>query len=346
MAIGGRVLGDGSPPLLVAELSGNHGGSLDTAKALVRAAAEAGAGAVKLQTYTADTLTLPFDTAPFRIESGLWAGRTLHDLYTEAMTPWEWHRTLADLAEELGLLFFSTPFDETAVDFLEQEIDPPAHKIASFELTHLPLLQKVAATGKPVLLSTGMATAEEIGTAVATLREDGCEQLVLLHCVSAYPAPLEACNLRTIADLAAHFGCLAGLSDHTLGPEAALGATALGAVLIEKHLTTRRADGAVDAAFSLEPAEFAQMARGVGTLHAALGAPSYGPSPEEAGSLRHRRSIFVKADIARGEVLSAANLQIVRPADGLPPARWAEVLGKTAAHPLKAGEPLRAGDFS
>ncbi|RME70246.1 MAG: pseudaminic acid synthase [Verrucomicrobia bacterium] len=343
--LGRRIVGDGRPPFLVAELSANHRQQKAHALALIDAAADAGADAIKLQTYTPDTLTLPARTRPFRLGKGLWEGRYLHDLYREAMTPWEWHAELAAHARARGLLAFSTPFDETAVDFLEREMRPPAYKIASFEINHLPLLRRVGATGRPVILSTGMATEPEIATAVQTLRAAGCPALLLLKCVSSYPARPADFNLRAIGTLHDRFRAPVGLSDHTLSDEVALGAVALGASLIEKHLTLRRDDGGIDAGFSLEPAEFRRMATAVRTLHAALGADTLGPSRQDRSQRRFRRSIFVAADVAPGEILTAENLRIVRPADGLDPRHWDEVLGRRARRRLKAGTPLRQGDW-
>lgn len=342
----GRRIGGGNRPFLIAELSGNHQQDLDRACDLIRLAAEAGADAIKLQTYRPDTLTLPIRNAYFAAGRGLWEGRYLWDLYAEAMTPWEWHGPLADCAHAEGLLLFSTPFDESAVDFLEAEIDPPVHKIASFELNHIPLLEKVGATGKPVILSTGMATGAEIQCALGTLRGSGCPAVVLLHCVSAYPARPEAFNLQAIPTLRQRFHVPVGLSDHSLGHGIALGATALGATVIEKHLTDRRADGGIDSGFSLEPQEFAEMARQVESIHRALGDGKLGCNEQDFESRRHRRSIFVSSNIGRGEQLTSANLRIVRPSDGLEPVRWSEVLGMVALRDLTAGDPLREGDFT
>ncbi len=344
--VGGRILGEGRAPFLIAELSGNHRQRIGEAVRLIDAAAEAGAHAIKLQTYTPDTITLPVRTARFRVGRGLWDGRHLHDLYAEAMTPWEWHGELARHARSRGLVAFSTPFDETAVDFLEREMRPPLYKVASFEVNHLPLLRRVAATRKPVILSTGMATEPEIDAAVRTLRAGGCPALVLLKCVSAYPSRPDGFNLRALATLRARFGAPAGLSDHTLGDEVALGAVALGGCVIEKHLVRSRAAGGVDAGFSLEPAEFARMAAAVRTLHAALGDGALGPGAQDRGQRRFRRSIFVARDLRAGEVFTSENLRIVRPADGLDPAHWERVLGAVARRPLRAGAPLRAGDVA
>lgn len=345
LRIGRRAVGVGRPPYLIAELSANHRQQFAAAIALIDAAAKAGADAVKLQTYTPDTITLPARTPAFRVGRGLWRGRYLHELYAEAMTPWEWHAALARHARQRGLALFSTPFDETAVDFLERNVRPPAYKIASFEVNHLPLLEKVGATRKPVLLSTGMATANEISAAVRTLRRAGCPALVLLKCVSAYPSQPRDFNLRSIVSLQERFHAPAGLSDHTMSDEVALGAVALGAVAIEKHFTLSRAAGGVDSGFSLEPQEFARLAQAARTLHAALGSARLGPTKQDLGQRRFRRSIFVARDVAPGETLTPENLRIVRPADGLDPALWRKLLGRVARRTLRAGEPLRHGDW-
>ncbi len=339
-------IGEGAAPFIIAELSGNHQQRIENAIRLIDAAAEAGANAVKLQTYTADTITLPARTKRFRVGKGLWHGRHLHDLYREAMTPWEWHAPLAAHARKRGLVCFSTPFDETAVDFLEREMRPPLYKIASFEVNHLPLLRRVAATRKPVIMSTGMATGDEISAAARTLKQNGCPALILLKCVSAYPARAEDFNLRALTLLRARFGAPAGLSDHTMTDEVALGAIALGGCVIEKHLVLDRGDGAIDAGFSLEPAEFARLVRAVRALHAALGKAVLGPSRQDRSQRRFRRSIFVSKDVIRGGKLTAGNLRIVRPADGLDPARWDSVLGRAARRALKAGHPLRETDIA
>jgi pseudaminic acid synthase len=338
--LGSRKIGAGQPTYIVAELSANHAGSLETALELVRAAKTAGADAVKLQTYTADTLTIRSDRPEFRIAGGtLWDGRTLYDLYQEAATPWEWHADLFAEARRLGMDCFSTPFDATAVDFLEQ-FNPPAHKIASFELVDPALLRKVAATMRPVILSTGMATLEEINDAVAALREAGCRELVLLKCTSSYPAPPEEANLRTIPDLASRFICPVGLSDHTLGIACPVVAVSLGAGLIEKHFTLSRKTPGPDSAFSLEPAEFADMVRAIRVAEAALGGVHYGLSPAEEKSRVFRRSLFAVADIAAGDYFTEQNVRSIRPGHGLPPKELPKILGKPAARAIGRGEPL------
>lgn len=336
LRIDGRPIGPGQPPYLIAELSGNHNGDLNRAIAMVEAAKEAGADAVKLQTYTADTLTIDHDGPGFLLQGGLWAGRTLHDLYREAHTPWEWHEPLFARARALGLTIFSSPFDETAVELLER-LDAPAFKIASFELTDLPLIRRAARSGKPLIMSTGLANLGEIAEAVEAA---GNVPLALLHCVSGYPTPPEDCNLRTIPHLAEAFGVTAGLSDHTHGIAVPVAAAVVGASIVEKHFTLSRADGGVDSAFSLEPAEFKAMAAAVRTASAAMGRVDYGVQPSEAGGRDYRRSLYVVADVAAGEPLTAATVRSIRPGFGLAPKHLPEVLGRPAARPLRRGEPL------
>ena len=340
-----RLADENAPPLVVAELSGNHGGDFDRAVALVDAAAESGADAVKLQTYRPDLITVEAREERFLIQEGLWAGRYLHDLYAEGMTPWEWHADLSKRATERGLFLFSSPFDETAVDFLEESIDPPLHKIASCELNHLPLLRKVAETGKPVAASVGASTREEIAAAVQVLREAGCPLVVLLQCVSQYPADPADFHLSTIPKLADAFEVEVGLSDHSLGHLAVVAATMLGARLIEKHLVLDRTDGSIDAGFSMEPDEFAEMAAAAQIAHATIGRASIGVD-EKAPARRFRRSILVSRPIRKGEVFTSDNLRVARPGDGLDPARWEEALGKTAVRDLKLGHPLGEEDWS
>lgn len=339
ISIAGRRIGPGHRPYIVAELSGNHGGSIDRALELIEIAKAKGADAVKLQTYRADTLTIDADGPDFTIRGGLWDGRRLYELYEEAHTPWEWHPRLFQSARELGLTIFSTPFDATAVTFLEK-LAAPAHKIASFELVDLPLIRSVAATGKPVVMSTGMASMEEIDEAVGTFRAAGGQELALLHCVSSYPAPAEQSNLRRIPALAERYGCAVGLSDHTLGTDVAVAAVALGACLIEKHVTMRRADGGPDAEFSLEPDELARLVEGARTSFEALGDGQPKRADAEAGSLVFRRSLYVVSDIAAGELFTAQNVRIIRPGYGLAPRLLPEVLGCRAARDLKRGTAL------
>jgi len=325
--------------LLVAEMSGNHNGSIERAEAIIRAAADAGADAVKLQTYTADTLTIPCDNEYFRIKGTLWEGRTLYDLYREAYTPWEWTPHLMALARDLGMDCFSTPFDASAVDFLE-ECGVSRHKIASFELVDIPLLKKVASTGKPVILSAGMATLAEIDEAVRTLRDNGAGELTLLKCTSAYPAPPEEANLRTIPHLAQTFGCRAGLSDHTMGSATAVAAVALGAAVIEKHFTLSRANGGPDGSFSMEPDEFKQMTQDCRTVAKGLGSICYERTPKQCESLVFRRSLFVVKDVKKGERFTTDNVRCIRPGYGLHPRYLDAVLNAAAAWDIAAGTPL------
>lgn len=337
--IAGRKIGPGHPAFIVAEMSANHGQRLDHAEAIVREARRAGADAVKIQTYTADTLTIRCDQPHFRIRGTLWEGRTLHELYQEASTPWDWQPRLQAVAAEEGLTFFSTPFDDTAVDFLES-LQVPVHKVASFELVDLPLLRAVARTGRPVILSTGMASLAEIDEAVRTLRAGGCGGLILLKCTSAYPAPSEEMNLRTIPHLAEAFGVPVGLSDHTLGIAAAVASVALGACVIEKHFTLRRSDGGPDAAFSLEPAEFRQMVDAVREAEQSLGRVSYDVTEREAASRVFRRSLFVVEDVKAGEPLTERNVRSIRPGHGLPPRHLGDVIGRCASRDIERGTPL------
>ncbi|WP_245651254.1 pseudaminic acid synthase [Paramagnetospirillum marisnigri] len=337
--IDGRAIGPGHPPYVVAEMSGNHNGDLSRAFALLEAAKAAGADAVKLQTYTADTITIDHDGPGFVIEGGLWAGRKLHELYAEAHTPWDWHKPLFERARALGLGVFSSPFDATAVDLLES-LDAPAYKVASFELVDLPLIRRIAATGKPMIMSTGLAHLGEIQDAVACARDAGCREMILLHCVSGYPTAPEDANLRTIPHLAEAFGVQAGLSDHTMGTAVSVAAVALGATFIEKHFTLARADGGPDAAFSLEPSELAELVSGARTAWAALGRVSYDLKPSESGNLQFRRSLYVVADMAAGEAFTAANLRSIRPGFGLAPKYLPEIIGRRASRALGRGTPL------
>lgn len=339
-AIAGRAIGPEHPTYVIAELSANHHGRLEDALALVEAAADAGADAVKLQTYTADTLTLDIRRPPFVVAGGTpWDGRTLHDLYDQAHTPWSWHAPLAARAAARGLHCFSSPFDATAVDHLEAH-DVPAYKIASFELVDLGLLRRVAVTGKPVILSTGMATLDEIDEAVATLRAADAGPLALLRTNSGYPATPDEMDLRAIPALAARFDVPVGLSDHTLELAVPVAAVALGARILEKHLTLDRSQGGPDAAFSLEPAELAATVHAVRTAEQALGRVRFGPTAREQRSLPFRRSLFVTRDVASGEAFDATNVRSVRPADGLHPRHLDAVYGARAARDIAAGTPL------
>ena len=337
--ISDRRIGDDYPPYIVAEMSGNHNHDLNRALKIVEAAKAAGADAVKLQTYRADTITIDHDSDEFIVKGGLWDGRRLYDLYEEAHTPWEWHKPIFEHAKKIGIVVFSSPFDFTAVDFLE-ELDAPAYKIASPELVDLPLIQRVAETGKPIILSTGAAMFSEIEEAIAVARNAGENELVVLHCTAAYPAPPEEANLSTIIDLARRFDVVVGLSDHTLGTAVASMAVGLGASFIEKHFTLSRADGGVDSAFSLEPAELAELVLAARIARAAIGIPTFGPTTSEASVLRNRRSLYAVKPIAHGELLSNANIRSIRPAKGLPPKYLKDVLGRPASRDISFGEPL------
>lgn len=318
-------------PFIIAEMSGNHNQSLGRALAIVDAAADAGVDAVKIQTYTADTMTIDIDTGEFFIsdKDSLWKGETLYHLYEKAHTPWEWHKAIFERCKERGIMGFSTPFDDTSVDFLE-DLGVPCYKIASFENVDLPLIRKVARTGKPIIASTGMTTVAELSDLVQTVRENGCTDLTLLKCTSSYPASPEGTNLRTIPHMRELFGCAVGLSDHTLGIGAAVASVALGAAVIEKHLTLSRAEGGVDAAFSLEPAEMAQLVRECRTAALALGTVSYERAEQEQKSLQFRRSLYVVEDMKAGDVFTEKNLRRIRPGMGLSPKYYDIILGKKA----------------
>lgn len=341
MNINAKEIGPGQSVYLVAELSANHGGTFERAEQLVRAAAAAGADAVKLQTYTADTVTIDCDNDCFRISGGtIWDGSNLYALYRQAYTPWEWHEPLQQLAQECGLGFFSTPFDNTAVDFLEK-LSVPCHKVASFELVDIPLLRKVGSTCRPVVMSTGMASVEEIQLAIDTLRDTGCPEIILLKCTSAYPAHARDANLATLADMRTRFGCPVGLSDHTLGTAVPVAATALGVCLIEKHLTLARADGGPDSAFSLEPDEFRAMVDAVRIAEKSLGTVCYGGTADEQKCKHYRRSLFAVRPVRKGELFTSENVRSIRPADGLMPCEIDRVLGKPALQDIPFGTPLR-----
>jgi N-acetylneuraminate synthase len=337
--IAGRRIGPAHEPFVICELSGNHNGSLERALTLIDAAAATGCDAIKIQTYTADTITMDVDRPEFRIHGGLWDGRSLYDLYQEAQTPYEWHPALFARARDLGVTLFSSPFDETAVDLLDG-LGAPAYKIASFEAIDLPLIRHAAAKGKPLIISTGMANLAEIAAARAAALEAGAAGVVLLHCVSSYPAALEDANVRTVSDMAERFGCPIGLSDHTPGAAASVAAVALGASVVEKHFTLARADGGPDAAFSLEPGEFAALVADCKAAWRALGRAHYDLLGSERGNLAFRRSLYVAADVAAGEILSRQNVRSIRPGLGLAPAELDRVLGRPAARDLKRGEPL------
>ena len=335
----GRPVGPDHPPLVIAEISANHLGRIDRAIESIEAAAACGADAIKIQTYTADTITIDHDGPGFVIEGGLWDGRSLHELYSEAHTPFEWHGELFARARELGVPLFSTPFDHTAVELLES-LDAPAYKIASFEITDLPLIARVARTGKPMIMSTGLANLAEIHEAVRTARENGVGGLAVLHCLSAYPAPIDQADLRTVPHLAEAFQVVAGLSDHTPGTACAVAAVALGARVIEKHFTLSRADGGPDGAFSLEPDELKRLVEDCHNAFAALGSVRYELAGCERGSLNFRRSLYVVRDIAAGEAFTPDNIRSIRPGLGLAPKHMDEIIDRRATRALKRGDPL------
>jgi len=339
--IGDRYVGRDHPPLVIAEMSGNHNQNLDRALAIVDAAAKAGAHALKLQTYTADTITLNVRGGDFEIrdQGSLWAGQNLHDLYANAYTPWAWHAPIMERAQQRGMLCFSSPFDESAVDFLE-ELEVPAYKIASFENNHLPLIRKAAATGKPLIISTGLASLGELEQAVDAAREAGCSQLILLKCTSTYPASPQNSNIRTIPHLRELFGCEVGLSDHTMGVGVAVAAVALGATVVEKHFTLARSDGGVDSSFSLEAEEFANLVVETERAWYSLGSVLYGATISEQNSLQFRRSIYIAEDVRVGEILTRKNIRCVRPGLGLPPQFYEALLGRRVNSDLKKGTPL------
>jgi pseudaminic acid synthase len=339
--IAGIRIGRGFRPLVVAEMSGNHNQSLDRALQIVEAAAKAGAHALKIQTYTADTMTLDLEEGDFFIsdESSLWKGKSLHKLYQEAYTPWEWHKPIFDRARELGMVAFSTPFDETAVDFLE-ELEVPAYKIASFENTDIPLIRKVAATGKPMIISTGMATAAELDETVRAARDAKCGDMILLKCTSTYPATAENTNILTIPHMRDFFGCEVGLSDHTMGVGVAVAAVALGATVIEKHFTLSRSDGGVDSAFSLEPAELKALVVETTRAWQALGTVCYGPTEKEKQSMVYRRSLYIVKDVKAGEPLTPENLRAIRPGYGVSPKFLDVLMNKRVVKDIKRGTPM------
>lgn len=328
--IAGCRIGDDHEPYIIAELSANHNGKLETAMRIIEEAAKAGADAVKLQTYRPDTITLDCDSDDFKIKGGLWDGRTLYELYEEAHMPWEWHEPLFEYARKLGITIFSSPFDTTAVDLLE-ELNAPAYKIASFEAIDLPLIEYVAKTGKPMIISTGMADADEIQEAIDAARGAGCKQLAILHCVSGYPAPAEDYNLRTIPDMIEHFGLVTGLSDHTIDNTTAITSVAVGASLIEKHFTLDRNGGGPDDSFSLEPAELAALCRDAKTAWQALGKVDYGRKSSEQGNVQFRRSLYFVKDLKAGEVITEDAVRSVRPGYGLQPKMLSEIIGKKVA---------------
>jgi pseudaminic acid synthase len=341
IVISKREIGVDHPPFIIAEMSGNHNKSLERALAIVEAAAEAGVDALKLQTYTAETMTLDINRGDFFIDdpNSLWKGNSLFNLYQEAYTPWEWHEPIFKRCQELGIIPFSTPFDETAVDFLE-ELNVPCYKIASFENTDLPLVKKVAQTGKPIIISTGMATVAELDDTVRAVREAGNDNLILLKCTSTYPATPENTNLQTIPHLRDLFQCQVGLSDHTMGIGVGVGSVVLGATVIEKHFTLSRAEGGVDSAFSMEPEEMRALVTETKRVWESLGQVNYGPTKAEEASLKHRRSLYIVKGLKRGEELTRENVRAIRPGAGLSPKYLDQILGKTVKSDVQKGTPL------
>jgi len=339
ITIDGRKIGPDHPPYIIAELSANHNGDINRAFQIMEEAKKAGADAIKLQTYTHETITMDCDSEEFQIHGGLWDGQTLYELYKGAHMPWEWHEPLFEKARELGITIFSSPFDFSAVELLE-ELDVPAYKIASFEVIDLPLIKRVAQTGKPMIISTGMANEEEIAEAIKIAKDNGCQQLVVLHCVSGYPAPAEQYNLRTIADIAERFDVLSGLSDHTIDNATAVASVALGACLIEKHVTMDRNGGGADDSFSLEPHELRALCRDTKTAWSALGKVNYERAEAEKGNVKFRRSLYVVQDVAEGEMFTPENVRSIRPGFGLAPKNYEAILGKKAKQNILRGTPL------
>lgn len=342
--IAGRRIAGNESPYVIAELSANHNGKLDTAINIITEAKRAGADAVKLQTYTADTITLNCDSENFQIRGGLWDGKTLYQLYQEAQMPWEWHKPLFEHARQLGITLFSSPFDNKAVDLLE-DLNTPAYKIASFEAVDLPLIKYVASTGKPMIISTGMADAEEIQEAINAAREGGCKELAILHCVSGYPAPPEDYNLRTIPDMIQRFGLVTGLSDHTLDNTIAIASVALGASIIEKHFTLSRNGGGPDDSFSLEPAELATLCIGARSAWEALGRVDYGRKSSEKGNVKFRRSLYFVRDMKAGDMITPDCVRSVRPGFGLAPKHLDSLMGKRLRVGIKSNTPVSWSDF-
>ncbi|WP_371324771.1 pseudaminic acid synthase [Dechloromonas sp. ZY10] len=340
LKIDGRIIGATTPPYVIAEMSANHNGNLDTALRIIEEAKKAGADALKLQTYRPDTITLDSDLPDFQLTDGLWGGRTLYQLYEWAHTPWEWHRPLFEHARKVGITIFSTPFDTTAVDLLE-DLNAPAYKIASFEAVDLPLIRYAAATGKPMIISTGMADAEEIGEAVDAARSGGCRELAVLHCVSGYPAPAADYNLRTLLDMQQRFGTLVGLSDHTLDNTTAIASIALGACIVEKHFTLDRNGGGPDDSFSLEPAGLAELCRGTRTAWEALGQVNYARKSSEQGNVKFRRSLYFVRDLQAGEVITADCIRSVRPGYGMAPKHYDAIIGKRVIATVHACTPVK-----
>jgi pseudaminic acid synthase len=335
----GRTISKNERPYIIAELSGNHNGDIQRAFTIMEAAKQAGADAIKLQTFTADTITIDHNSADFVIDLPPWKNRTLYDLYQQAHTPWEWHEELFNKGKKIGLTVFSSPFDNTAIEFLES-LNPPVYKVASPELVDIPLIENMAATGKPMIISTGMATIEEIEDAVNAAQRGGCDKIILLHCVSSYPTPYDQVNLLNIPELEKRFNLPVGLSDHTLGTAVSVAATALGAVVIEKHLTMSRSEGGVDSTFSIEPAELKKLVNETTIVAQASHGPFFGPKKSEKGALKYRRSLYAVEDIQKNEPFTNINIRSIRPAYGLPPKHLKEILSKTANYLVKRGEPL------
>lgn len=340
ISIAGRRIAADEPPYVIAELSANHNGRFDTALKIIEEAKKAGADAVKLQTYTADTITLNCDSEEFQIHGGLWDGKTLYQLYLEAHMPWDWHKPLFEYARKLGITIFSSPFDNTAVDLLE-DLNAPAYKIASFEAVDLPLIKYVASTGKPMIISTGMADAQEIQEAIETAREGGCKELAILHCVSGYPAPAHDYNLRTIPDMMERFGLVTGLSDHTLDNTTAIASVAMGASIIEKHFTLDRKSGGPDDSFSLEPSELNDLCKSAKNAWAALGEVNYGRKSSEIGNAKFRRSIFFVKDMLAGEIIDDSCVRSVRPGFGIEPKYLYDLIGRRVVENIKANTPVK-----
>jgi len=339
VSIQGRKIGADQPPYVIAEMSANHNGSLERALAIVEAAHKAGASAIKLQSYRADTITIDHDGPEFMVKGGLWDGYRLYDLYEKAAMPWEWHEPLFKRGKELGIAVFSSPFDDTAVDLLEK-LDAPAYKIASLELCDIPLIERVARAGKPIIMSTGASDLGEVAEAVEAARKSGVRELVLLQCTTSYPAPVADSNLETIPHMATMFDAVVGLSDHTMGTAVPVAAVALGAAVIEKHFTLRRADGGVDSTFSLEPEELAQMVRDVNIAWEAKGKVNYGLAESERGNRIYRRSLYIVQDLKAGQVIGAEHVRSIRPGLGLPPKHLKDIIGRRAARDVKRGTPL------
>ena len=339
ISIAGRKIGPAHPPYVIAEMSANHNGKIETAFKIIEVAKKSGADAIKMQTYTPDTLTLKCDLPDFQITDGLWAGRTLYDLYEWAHTPWDWHKPLFDRARDLGITIFSSPFDNTAIDLLE-DLNAPAYKIASFEAVDLPLIKYAASTGKPMIISTGMADAEEIAEAIEAAREGGCKQLAILHCVSGYPAPAEDYNLRTIPDMIERFGLVTGLSDHTLDNTTAIASVALGGSIIEKHFTLDRSGGGPDDSFSLEPPELTALCRGAKTAWLALGYVNYNIKFSEKDNTKFRRSLYFVKSLKAGEVLTGDSIKSVRPGFGLPPKNFESLIGLVLSRDVEVNQPV------